>query len=84
MKRLARMFYGRTQAYGDALDADDPAALAAALARNVRPDLEAWPQAASLAGYAVEAARSLADLPVEAIAAGRLDFPAAAGREAAP
>src|SRR5690606_27298163 len=52
MKRLARMFYGRTRAYGDALDAGDPAALAAALARNVRPDLDAWPQAVPLASYA--------------------------------
>ena len=84
MKRLARMFYGRTKAYGDALDADDREALALALARNVRPDLEAWPEAASLAAYAVAAARALADLPVEAIVAGRLEFPPAAESEPMP
>lgn len=37
MKKLARMFYGRLEAYGSALDADDRAALAAALARNIHP-----------------------------------------------
>jgi cytochrome b pre-mRNA-processing protein 3 len=83
MKRLARMFYGRTKAYGDALDADDRVALAAALARNVRPDLEAWPQAADLADYASAAAYRLAGIPTEDICAGRLAFPAAGAEEAA-
>ncbi len=51
MKKLARMFYGRVAAYGEALDADDPAALAAALTRNIRPDLEFWPHARYLSEY---------------------------------
>src|SRR5690606_20273166 len=51
MKKLARMFYGRTAAYADALERKDAPALAQALARNVRPDSPAWPQAESLAHY---------------------------------
>ena len=38
MKKLARMFYGRAQSYGDALDNGDEAALGAALARNIHPE----------------------------------------------
>ena len=38
MKKLARMFYGRAVSYGEAIDSGDRASLAAALARNVRPD----------------------------------------------
>lgn len=78
MKRLARMFYGRTRAYGDALDAGDRAALAAALARNVRPGVETWPEAIRLADYAVEASDALAGQDLEAICGGRLIFPEAA------
>ncbi len=51
MKKLARMFYGRVGAYGEALDANDGDALAAALTRNIRPDLEFWPHAHHLAEY---------------------------------
>jgi len=75
MKKLARMFYGRVGAYDAALDGDDADALAAALARNVRPDAEAWPQAASLARYAFAARDALAGQPAEAFVAGRLSFP---------
>jgi cytochrome b pre-mRNA-processing protein 3 len=81
MKRLARMFYGRTKAYGDALDAGDRAALALALARNVRPDLESWPAADSLAAYAAEAAARLGLTPADEICAGRVVFPAAGKEE---
>ncbi len=49
MKKLARMFYGRTVAYADALERGDRAALAAALARNIRPDAASWPEAGGLA-----------------------------------
>lgn len=78
MKKLAKMFYGRTTAYTEALDAGDRAALTAALARNVRPDAAEWPQAAALADYVIEADGHLAAQDTAAIAAGRLDFPAAA------
>jgi len=77
MKKLARMFYGRTAAYDDALEEDDRAALAAALARNVRPDAGSWPQASLLADYVREASRKLAAQPTESIIAGTAAFPAA-------
>jgi cytochrome b pre-mRNA-processing protein 3 len=79
MKKLARMFYGRTAAYTDALDRDDAVAMAAALARNVRPDETAWPEAAQLAGYAFAAQEALAAQPTDAICAGRLVYPDAQG-----
>ncbi|UVK37331.1 ubiquinol-cytochrome C chaperone family protein [Mesorhizobium sp. AR10] len=75
MKKLAKMFYGRTAAYDDALERDDRDALAAALARNVRPDAGAWPQAALLAGYVVDADKRLAAQPTESIVSGTVLFP---------
>ena len=78
MKKLAKMFYGRTAAYDDALREDDRAALAAALARNVRPDAGAWPEASLLANYVSEASRQLAAQPSESIVAGKAVFPVAA------
>lgn len=76
MKKLARMFYGRTAAYDDALRENDRAALAAALARNVRPDAGPWPQASLLADYVCDASKKLAAQPTESIAAGTVAFPA--------
>lgn len=75
MKKLARMFYGRVGAYDAALDADDSAALAAALTRNVRPEVESWPQSAELAGYVFAARDALAQQETEAFVTGRLNFP---------
>lgn len=75
MKKLARMFYGRTAAYGDALEKGDVDALAAALARNIRPDAGEWPQAAQLARYVIAAATDLAEQDMEAISSGRIRFP---------
>jgi cytochrome b pre-mRNA-processing protein 3 len=77
MKRLAKMFYGRTAAYSDALDQADAGALAAALARNVRPDTAEWAQATELAAYAFRVEKELAAQPVADICAGRMAFPAA-------
>ncbi|AZO38677.1 MAG: ubiquinol-cytochrome C chaperone [Mesorhizobium sp.] len=77
MKKLARMFYGRTTAYDDALRENDRSALAAALARNVRPDAGPWPQASLLADYVCDASQKLAAQPTESIAAGTVAFPAA-------
>ncbi len=77
IKKLAKMFYGRTASYSAALEAGDRAALAAALARNVRPGVETWPEVAALADYVVEADAWLAAAPLEDILAGRLDFPRA-------
>jgi cytochrome b pre-mRNA-processing protein 3 len=75
MKKLARMFYGRAVAYTEALERRDRAALAEALARNIRPEAENWPEAAGLADYVVEADRQLAGQAVGAILAGGLSFP---------
>ena len=77
MKKLAKMFYGRTAAYDDALRGDDRSALAVALARNVRPDAGNWPEAPMLAAYVSEAARQLAMQPIESIIAGNVAFPMA-------
>src|SRR5689334_8387476 len=77
MKKLAKMFYGRTAAYDDALERDDKEALAAALARNILPEAAVWPQAPLLAAYVADAARHLATQPAESIASGTVTFPAA-------
>lgn len=76
MKLLARMFYGRVKAYGDALDANDGVALSQALARNVRPDVEGWAEVSELAAYAQGAAASLAAQPSSALLGGEVTFPA--------
>jgi cytochrome b pre-mRNA-processing protein 3 len=75
MKKLARMFYGRVESYDKALQTNDYPALAAALARNVRPDSPAWPQAAALAQYVVEAALLLETQSDDDFAGGHLLFP---------
>ena len=75
MKKLARMFYGRTAAYADALERGDREALAAALARNIRPDAAAWPQSAELAAYVAGADSMLALQGSETIRSGSIVFP---------
>lgn len=78
MKKLARMFFGRTLAYRKALADRDADALAEALMRNVRPG-EPRDQAADiLAAYAMEAERLLAEQPLAALVAGSVAFPDAA------
>lgn len=75
MKKLARMYYGRTTAYGDALDRGDEGALRAALARNIRPEAESWPEAADLAAYVILVDRALAGQDSAVICRGSVDFP---------
>jgi len=77
MKKLARMFYGRATAYAGALERSDGPELAAALARNVRPDISDWPEAGALATYMKAADISLSGQPLEALIAGRIHFPEA-------
>ncbi|RUW61799.1 ubiquinol-cytochrome C chaperone family protein [Mesorhizobium sp. M7A.F.Ca.US.008.03.1.1] len=77
MKKLAKMFYGRTAAYDDALERNDREGLTAALARNVRPDAGAWPEASLLANYVTDARNHLAAQTSESIVSGTLTFPAA-------
>ncbi|MDF3155759.1 ubiquinol-cytochrome C chaperone family protein [Mesorhizobium sp. XAP10] len=77
MKKLAKMFYGRTAAYDDALERNDHEALTAALARNVRPDAGAWLEASLLANYVTDARNHLVAQTSESIVSGTLTFPAA-------
>jgi cytochrome b pre-mRNA-processing protein 3 len=77
MKKLARMFYGRATAYGEAVEKGDEAGLAEALARNVRPGETGWKEAADLGRYALAVHRRLAAEPLADIVAGELAFPAA-------
>ncbi|KAB2725485.1 ubiquinol-cytochrome C chaperone [Ochrobactrum sp. 695/2009] len=74
MKKLARMFYGRVAAYGEALDANDGDALAAALTRNIRPDLEFWPHAHHLAAYVLACRDRLQKIADDALAAGDISY----------
>lgn len=79
MKKLAKMFYGRTASYADALDRDDHAALAAALARNVSPGAAHWAEAPALAAYAMQARERLDAQPASTILSGQVSFPSAGG-----
>jgi cytochrome b pre-mRNA-processing protein 3 len=74
MKKLARMFYGRANSYGKALEAGDRQELADAIARNVAPDDPDWKGGTFLADYLVAAYDGLRAREDEAILAGRLDF----------
>ncbi|OYR18818.1 ubiquinol-cytochrome C chaperone family protein [Brucella thiophenivorans] len=74
MKKLARMFYGRVSSYGAALDADDKVGLAAALTRNIRPDLELWPHSHYLSEYVIACRDLLSKTEDQALAAGDICF----------
>ena len=76
IKKLARMFYGRAEAYSQAIDAGDVEALAAALSRNVRPDAARWPEADQVALYVLAAADALRTQETSTICAGTIRFPA--------
>jgi len=75
MKKLARMFYGRTAAYADALERKDAEALAAALRRNIRPDADSWVEADLLASHVEATERALQGQELDAICSGTLRFP---------
>lgn len=78
MKKLARMYYGRVLSYAQALDDQNAQALAAALSRNVRPDLvqtgEDWGHAQELADYAMQVFVHLRNQPDSAFLEGRFSF----------
>jgi len=74
MKKLARMFYGRAQTYGAALDAGDKAALSEALKRNIGPESDAV-RPAELATYILAADALLFNQPTADIVAGEMHFP---------
>lgn len=81
MKKLAKMFYGRAEAYRLAVEAGDGDALAAALARNVRPDAGRWADADALAAYVLAVSGDLSAQEHGQFAAGQIRFlqPAASG-----
>jgi cytochrome b pre-mRNA-processing protein 3 len=83
MKKLSKMFYGRAEFYGKALDKGDAAELTEALRRNIRPDTAQWPEAASLARYLMSAEAALNSVDDASIAGGAFDFLAAEGEQAA-
>jgi cytochrome b pre-mRNA-processing protein 3 len=76
MKKLARMFYGRTVSYGAAIEAGDRKELEAALARTIRPETDDWPFAADLATYVFTTYEALGGQRAEDICAGTIVFPA--------
>ena len=78
MKKLARMFYGRAAAYGEAVEAGDPVRLSQALHRNIRPEDAAWEEAARLADYVLAAHRHLSRQSASDMTSGSVDFPAPA------
>jgi cytochrome b pre-mRNA-processing protein 3 len=78
MKRVGEAFYGRAQAYRDALAEDGDAALVEALTRNVYAG-RTQGAAARLATYIRKTAGDLVRQPVEAIAAAKVSFPDPAG-----
>lgn len=77
MKKLAARYYGRLEAYAAALDAEDAAALAAALRRNIHPEVDNAPSMTELAGWAMLAERHLAAVSEDDVAAGRVTLPEA-------
>ncbi|MFD1743962.1 ubiquinol-cytochrome C chaperone family protein [Rhizobium helianthi] len=76
MKKLAGMFYGRVQSYGDALGSADLVALAEALRRNIHPGEEAAPAMLGLARWALRTEGDLSAVTEDEIAHGTLMLPA--------
>jgi len=77
MRALGEAYYGRAQAYREALAAADAGALTEALARNVYAGAPADPDAPRrLAGYMREAVGELAGQEPARFAEGSLRFPA--------
>ena len=83
MKTMAGAFFGRSKVYSEAIRARDPAALAAALARNVyrKSNPADAPHAPELANYVLATSDALSREPLEVFAEGRFHFPAAWGGE---
>jgi len=79
VKAMARAFYGRSQAYAEALEPGAAVGdLDAAIDRNIYGKEEPAPaQLAAMAGYVRAAAALIDQASYEAIVAGRIDFPPA-------
>lgn len=77
MRDMWEAFHGRAAAYGKAMEADDRAALAAAVSRNVwrlPQDVPSPPGADALAGQIMIEAEALAGQDLAALEAGRVYF----------
>lgn len=75
MRRVVEAFYGRARAYESALDADDAAALEAALSRNVFGTAVPPLGARRLATYMREAASCLSQTDTGCLTRAELEFP---------
>jgi cytochrome b pre-mRNA-processing protein 3 len=75
MQKVGEAFYGRTKVYESALVDPDPAALEAAVARNVFGAAETPLGARRLAAYMRETADRVAALAVDALIATKFEFP---------
>lgn len=74
MKKLARMVYGRWEAYGEALDGSDYAALAGAIERNVYSEGGDARGAGDLADYVRRSETALRSQPDDALLSGWVRF----------
>ena len=70
MKKLAGMYYGRLESYAGALDKNDREALAAALARNLHPEVAPAPDMQALADWMFKAEQALASVAEAEIETG--------------
>lgn len=75
MRKVAEAYYGRAKAYESALAADDPAALEAAVARNVFGAADVSLGARALAAYIRNTSAWLARRSPEELMQGGLAFP---------
>ena len=76
IRKAASAAYGRFEAYAAALEANDPAALAEALIRNVYDgDAGRSAEAAKLADHMLGAAATLRGWPSDRVMAGDVDLP---------
>ena len=75
MKKLGRMIYGRWEAYGKAVSANDHDALTEVVRRNVYAEGGDASQARSLARYALAADAHLRSQSDESLLTGAIDFP---------
>jgi cytochrome b pre-mRNA-processing protein 3 len=79
MKKLAKMFYGRAEAYGAAIDANNIEELTTALARNIHPELvkdedEQVPDMTDLAQYMIDTDQKLKAFDHTQLIKGQLVF----------
>jgi cytochrome b pre-mRNA-processing protein 3 len=70
MKKLAGMFYGRLETYGQALDLNDCQGLAAALKRNIHPEHVDAADMAGLAEWALRAEVELSNTTEDVVVTG--------------